>query len=93
MKGTGEYGERMNSMPKYVASTTLTQIEWNASLIKGDLAEAVSRLKHEGGQDLLVFGSCELVYTLTQLDLIDEYRCHSESCVKPTGCATRERVC
>ena len=34
----------------------------------------MSRLKHEGGQDLLVFGSCELVYTLTQLDLIDEYR-------------------
>ena len=74
MQGTGEYGERINSMPKYVASTTLTQMEWNASLIKGDLAEEVSRLKHEGGQDMLVFGSCELVYTLTQLDLIDEYR-------------------
>ena len=74
MQGTGAYGERMNSMPKYVASTTLTQLEWNASLLKGDLEEEVSRLKHEGGQDLLVFGSCELVYTLTQLDLIDEYR-------------------
>src|SRR6266702_3555865 len=74
MKGTGEYGERINSMPKYVASTTLTQMEWNASLIKGDLAEEVSRLKQQPGQDILVFGSCELVYTLTQLDLIDEYR-------------------
>ena len=74
MQGTGAYGERINSMPKYMASTTLTQLEWNASLLKGDLAEEVSRLKHEGGQDLLVFGSCVLVYTLTQLDLIDEYR-------------------
>ena len=74
MQGTGEYGERINSMPKYVASTTLTQMEWNASLIKGDLAEEVSRLKQQPGQDILVFGSCELVYTLTQLDLIDEYR-------------------
>jgi dihydrofolate reductase len=74
MKDTGVYGERMNSMPKYVASTTLTEMEWNASLIQGDLAEEVSRLKQQPGQDILVFGSCELVYMLTQLDLIDEYR-------------------
>jgi dihydrofolate reductase len=74
MEGTGDYGERMNSMPKYVASKTLTQMEWNASLIKGDLAEEVSRLKQQPGQDILVFGSCELVYTLTELDLVDEYR-------------------
>src|SRR5436309_15961052 len=74
MPGTGAYGERMNSLPKYVASTTLSEMTWNASLIKGDLAEEVSRLKQEPGQDMLVFGSCELVYTLTQLDLIDEYR-------------------
>jgi dihydrofolate reductase len=74
MQGRGEYGERMNSMPKYVASKTLSQMEWNANLIKGDLAEEVSRLKQQPGQNLLVFGSCELVYTLTQLDLVDEYR-------------------
>jgi dihydrofolate reductase len=74
MQGTGEYGERMNSMPKYVASTTLTRMEWNANLIKGDLAAEVTRLKQQPGQDLLVFGSCELVYTLTELDLVDEYR-------------------
>ncbi len=74
MEGTGEYGERMNSMPKYVASRTLTQMEWNASLITGDLAEEVNRFKGEPGQDILVFGSCELVHTLTQLDLVDEYR-------------------
>ena len=68
IQGTGANGERMNSMPKYVASTTLTQLEWNASLITGDLAEEVSRLKLQPGQGILVFGSCELVYTLRQED-------------------------
>ena len=71
---TGAYGERMNSMPKYVASRTLTEMEWNANLIQGDLAEEVGRLKREAGQDVLVFGSCELVHALTELDLVDEYR-------------------
>ncbi len=53
MQGTGANGERMNSLPKYVASTTLTQLEWNASLITGDLAEEVSRLKLQPGQGIL----------------------------------------
>lgn len=74
MTGTGAYGERMNSMPKYVASNTLTEMEWNANLIKGDLAEEVAKLKQQPGQDLLVFGSGELVYQLTELNLVDEYR-------------------
>jgi len=74
MKDTGEYGERMNSLPKYVVSTTLSEVTWNASLIKDHIAEAVSRLKQENGQDLLVFGSGQLVHTLMQYDLIDEYR-------------------
>ena len=73
-QGTGEYGERMNSIPKYVASTTLTQIEWNATLIKGDLAEEVSRLKQQPGMDILVFGSGEFAQTLIQHNLVDEYR-------------------
>ena len=71
---TGEYGERMNNLPKYVVSTTLQEMEWNASLIKDHIAEEVSRLKQEDGQDVLVFGSGELVHTLMQHDLIDEYR-------------------
>jgi dihydrofolate reductase len=74
MPGTGEYGERMNSLPKYVISTTLDKLEWNASLIKGPLAEEISRLKQQPGQDLLIFGSGELVHTLAQQCLIDEYR-------------------
>jgi dihydrofolate reductase len=74
MPGTGEYGERMNSLPKYVVSTTLSEVTWNASLIKGPLTEEISKLKQQPGQDILIFGSGELVHTLTQQDLIDEYR-------------------
>jgi dihydrofolate reductase len=74
MPGTGAYGERMNSLPKYVVSTTLSEVTWNATLIKGDLAEELSRLKQEAGQDVLIFGSGELVQTLHERDLIDEYR-------------------
>src|SRR5256714_5138550 len=74
MPGTGAYGERMNSLPKYVVSTTLSEVDWNASLIKGPLAEEISKLKQQPGQDLLIFGSGELVNQLTQQDLVDEYR-------------------
>ena len=74
MPGTGEYGERMNSLPKYVVSTTLSEVTWNASLLKGDLAEELARLKQEAGQDILIFGSGQLVQTLTARGLIDEYR-------------------
>ena len=74
MPGTGEYGERMNSLPKYVASTTLSEMTWNATPIKGDLAEELSRLKQEPGQDILVFGSRQLVQALHERDLIDVYR-------------------
>jgi dihydrofolate reductase len=74
MTDTGDFGERMNSMPKYVASRTLDTVEWNASLLKGDVAEEVAKLKQQPGQDILVAGSGELVHTLMQHDLIDEYR-------------------
>src|SRR5690348_12489158 len=74
MPGTGEYGERMNSLPKYVASTTLSDMTWNATLLQGDPAADLSRLKQEVGQDILVFGSGQLVQTLHERGLIDEYR-------------------
>ena len=72
-----EYADMMNGYPKYVVSTTLQEpLEWNNStLIKGnEFAEEVSRLKQEPGKDILVFGSGELVNTLMEHDLIDEYR-------------------
>jgi dihydrofolate reductase len=71
---TGAYGERMNNLPKYVVSTTLSQTTWNATLLKGDLAEELSRLKQEDGQDILIFGSGRLVQTLHERGLVDEYR-------------------
>jgi dihydrofolate reductase len=69
------FADRMNSLPKFVASTTLNEpLEWNATLIQGELAAEVAKLKDEAGQDILVFGSGDLVHTLLQHDLIDEFR-------------------
>jgi dihydrofolate reductase len=69
------FADRMNSLPKFVVSTTLKEVEWNNSrLIKGNIAEEVSKLKRQPGQDILIAGSVELVHTLMQHDLIDEYR-------------------
>ena len=65
----------MNSYPKHVVSTTLQEpLEWNASLIKGDVAEEVLRLKQEPGKDILVYGSGDLVNSLMKHNLADEYR-------------------
>ena len=65
---TGEYGVWMNGYPKYVASTTLDTAEWNASIIKGDLAEEVDKLKQRPGKDILVFGSGKLAESLMRLE-------------------------
>jgi dihydrofolate reductase len=75
MTDAAGFAERMNSLPKFVASTTLQEpLEWNATLIKGDVAAAVAKLKEQPGQDILIAGSAELVHTLLQGDLIDEFR-------------------
>jgi dihydrofolate reductase len=74
MEGTGEFGEKMNSMPKYVASRTLDKGEWNAEIMRGDVATEVEKLKAEPGGDLLIYGSGDLVDELTRHRLIDEYR-------------------
>jgi dihydrofolate reductase len=68
--------EPLNSKPKYVASTTLTEpLEWqNSTLLQGDLPEAVAALKQEAGGDLHVIGSSDLVQTLIENDLVDELR-------------------
>jgi dihydrofolate reductase len=72
----GEYADMMNGYPKYVVSTTLEELlEWNNSrLIKGSVAEEVTRLKQQPGKDILLFGSGTLMNTLMGNDLIDEYR-------------------
>jgi len=65
----------MNNTRKYVASTTLESPEWNnATVIEGDVAEAVARLKQEDGKDIMVNGSGALVRTLMRNHLLDELR-------------------
>jgi len=66
--------DRMNGMPKYVASRTLHTATWNAQLLEGDVAAAVARLKQEPGHNLLIYGSGQLAEYLRQHNLIDEYR-------------------
>jgi dihydrofolate reductase len=68
--------EPLNSKPKYVVSTTLAEpLEWeNSRLVEGEVAETVAALKQEGGGDLHVIGSTELVRTLIEHGLVDELR-------------------
>ena len=71
----GEFAVRMNALPKYVASRSLTEpLAWNGRLLKGDLVEEVATLKQQPGQDLLIYGSGQLVNALHPHGLIDEYR-------------------
>ncbi|HUD10965.1 MAG TPA: dihydrofolate reductase family protein [Candidatus Saccharimonadia bacterium] len=73
--GTGEFGERMNSIKKFVATTTLTSPEWqNSERIAGDVAESARKLKQLPGKDILVAGSANLLQTLIKHKLVDEYR-------------------
>ena len=69
------YTEVLNNGQKYVASTTLSNpLPWqNSTLITGDVPSAVARLKAEGGKDLVVLGSGELLHSLMQHHLVDEY--------------------
>ena len=75
IEGTGEFGEKMNGMPKFVVSKTLTAADWNNStILSGDLVEDVGKLKHQFGGDILVAGSAQLVQGLLERDLVDELR-------------------
>jgi dihydrofolate reductase len=71
----GEFADKFNTMRKYVVSTTLKEPTWsNSTLIDGDVAEAVSKLRQEPGGNILVNGSARLVRELTKHGLVDEYR-------------------
>jgi dihydrofolate reductase len=69
------FAASLNNLPKYVASTTLSEpLEWrNSTLLQGDVAKAVAELKEQPGKNLVVLGSGELVQTLMENDLVDEY--------------------
>jgi len=71
----GKGADRINSMPKYVASRTLKEpLTWNATLLKGDVVEAIRKLKQEPGRDLLQYGVGGLTHTMLQHGLVDEFR-------------------
>jgi dihydrofolate reductase len=69
----GEYAVRINSLPKHVASRTLKDAAWNATVIQGDIAEEITKLKEQHGQNILKFGTGELDRTLLEHKLVDEY--------------------
>jgi dihydrofolate reductase len=70
------FADKINSMAKVVVSTTLSEpLEWGpATLIKHDVVEEVMKLKQQPGQDILIYGTGRLAYTLLQHGLIDEHR-------------------
>ena len=71
--GYETFADQMNSMPKYVASRTLREpLEWNATLLQGDLADSVTKLKDEHNGNLIVSGGGELAHALISQGLVDE---------------------
>ena len=66
---------RLNSSPKYVVSSTLTQADWcNSTIINNGVVNEITGLKQQPGHNILVFGSATLVESLLNADLVDEYR-------------------
>ncbi len=71
----GEFADKFNAMPKYVVSSTLGEPEWNNStVLEGDVADEVAKLRDEHDGDIVVHGSARLVQTLLEHDLVDELR-------------------
>jgi dihydrofolate reductase len=73
--GSDKYADRINALPKYVASRTAkAPLTWNSSLIQGDVAAEIRKLKQQPGQNILQFGCGELTYTMVEAGLVDELR-------------------
>jgi dihydrofolate reductase len=78
--------EKLNILPKFVASKTLTKLNWNNSfLLKGDVAQEVAKLKAQDGGEIQVHGSGNLIQTLLQHDLVDTFRIWQFPVVLGTG--------
>jgi dihydrofolate reductase len=72
---TGEWADRLNSLPKYVVSSTLEEPKWtNVTVVKGDVVSEVSELKRQIQGEIVVYASRRLVHTLMEHDLVDEVR-------------------
>lgn len=86
MPDTGDFGVKMNTMPKYVVTSTLDKLEWSGSVaIKGDVEEEVRKLKAKPGKDLLLAGSGQLFNSLMKANLIDVYRLMVHPIVRGSG--------
>ena len=86
--GPGEEGiaERINSIAKYVASTTMKELTWNNShLIKGNLAQEVSKLKQQPGMNIVMYGAGDVAHTLIQHGLVDELHVQMFPVVAPVN--------
>jgi len=68
-----KYFDRINGLKKLVVSNTLQMVSWNATLIKGDVAAQIDRLKRQPGQNIMKYGTSRLDRTLVEHDLIDEF--------------------
>jgi dihydrofolate reductase len=73
-KDAGGMADKMNSMPKHVASRTLKETTWNATIIQGDLAEAVDMLKQAPGKDIMQYGYGPVTRAVIEHGLLDELR-------------------
>ncbi|HEY9481767.1 MAG TPA: dihydrofolate reductase family protein [Micromonosporaceae bacterium] len=72
---SGQWADRLNSLPKYVVSSTVEDPTWtNATVLKGDVVDEVTKLKQEIDGDIVVYASCQLGRTLIEHDLVDELR-------------------
>lgn len=70
--GADEFADRINALPKYVASRTMDSAEWNTTVLKGDVVEEIRKLKAQEGMNILKYGGGELLQTLIDNDLLDE---------------------
>jgi dihydrofolate reductase len=83
---SGEWADRLNSLPKYVVSSTHEEARWtNSTVLKGDVVSEVSKLKQEVAGDIVVYASAQLVHTLIEHDLVDELRLMIYPVVLGTG--------
>ncbi len=72
---SGEWADKLNSMPKFVVSSTLKEAKWsNSTILRGDLVGEISKLKQEIHGEILVYASYQLVHALLEHDLVDELR-------------------
>jgi len=86
MEDDAGFAERMNSMPKYVFSSTLEKAEWtNSTILSGDFATEIAKLKDQVDGVILVAGSAQLVQGLVEHDLVDELRLMTYPCVVGAG--------